>query len=145
MTSGATPAELRLRLIRDSRRAGRPIRSARPSSSGCRTPSSSWSPASGTPTGGSRGTSPLTAKPGKDAARPNFTGRFASGPADDRFVYLAWRSLPRGVWINRIKARLAGIDWAMIEKARAENRRLVADMSGWTPHDGRRQVEWRLQ
>jgi hypothetical protein len=86
----------------------------------------------------------VTVKPGKDGA-PNFTGAFASGPADDRFVYLSWRSIPRGVWINRIKARLGGIDWALIERASAESRRLVADMSGWTPHDGRGQVEWRLE
>jgi hypothetical protein len=86
----------------------------------------------------------VTVRPGKDGA-PNFTGPFASGPPDDRFVYLAWRSIPRGVWINRIKARLGGIDWPLIDEARAQGRRLVADLSGWTPHDSRRQVDWRLQ
>jgi hypothetical protein len=86
----------------------------------------------------------VTVKLGKDGA-PNFTGPFASGPADDRFVYLSWRSIPRGVWINRIKARLTGIDWTLIERAQAGGRRLVADMSGWTPHDSRRQVDWRLE
>jgi hypothetical protein len=85
----------------------------------------------------------VTVKPGKDGA-PSFTGQYASGPADDRFVYLAWRSIPRGVWINRIKARLAAIDWPLIDAARAAGRPPVADMSGWTPHDGRRQVAWRL-
>ena len=85
----------------------------------------------------------VTVKPGKGGA-PNFTGLYASGPADDRFVYLAWRSIPRGVWINRVKARLGGIDWPIIEQARAEGRPLVADMSGWSPHDGRRQVAWRI-
>jgi hypothetical protein len=84
----------------------------------------------------------LTVKPGKGGA-PNFTGAFASGPADDRFVYLAWRSIPRGVWINRIKARLADIDWAMIEQA--EGRRLVADLSDWSPGGGRRRVDWRAE
>ena len=81
-------------------------------------------------------------KPGKDG-RPNFTGALASGPADDRFVYLSWRSIARGAWINRIKARLSGIDWPLIERAQAAGRPLVADMSGWAPHD-RRRVEWRL-
>ncbi len=47
----------------------------------------------------------LKVKPGKDPDRLSFGGLFASGPADDRFVYLAWRSIPRGVWINRIKAK----------------------------------------
>src|SRR5208282_3180234 len=34
----------------------------------------------------------LQVKPGADPARPVFTGRFASGSAQDRFVYLSWRS-----------------------------------------------------
>ena len=83
----------------------------------------------------------LAVKPGRDG-RPNFTGAFASGPATDRFVYLSWRSIPRGVWINRIKARLADIDWALIE--RAEGRRLAADLSDWSPGGGRRRVDWRI-
>ncbi|HEX3915809.1 MAG TPA: DUF5990 family protein [Caulobacteraceae bacterium] len=83
-------------------------------------------------------------KPGKDPARPNFLGPYASGPADDRFVYLAWRSIPRGVWINRVKARLSDIDWPLVRAAQAADRPLEADMTGWSPHDRRRQVEWRL-
>jgi hypothetical protein len=47
----------------------------------------------------------LKVKPAADG-RPSFTGRFASGTPDDRFVYLSWRSIPRGVYINRLKARL---------------------------------------
>jgi Family of unknown function (DUF5990) len=84
----------------------------------------------------------LAVKPGRDG-RPNFTGAFASGPATDRFVYLSWLSVPRGVWINRIKARLADIDWALIE--RAQGRRLAADLSGWSPGGGRRAVDWRVE
>ncbi len=69
---------------------------------------------------------------------------FASGPASDRFVYLAWRSLERGDYINRVKARLAAIDWPLIRAAQASGRPLVADMTGWLPGDRRGQVEWRL-
>ena len=36
----------------------------------------------------------LKVKPAEDG-RMTFTGRFASGPPDDRFVYLSWRSVPR--------------------------------------------------
>ena len=86
----------------------------------------------------------LRVKPGPDPDRPNFLGPFASGPADDRFVYLAWRSIPRGVWINRVKARLSGIDWTMVRAAQAADKPLVADMTGWGPHDSRRQVAWRV-
>lgn len=59
-------------------------------------------------------------------------------------MYLSWRSVPRGVWINRIKARLGGIDWTLVRAAHAAGKPLVADMTGWTPHDARRQVAWRL-
>lgn len=86
----------------------------------------------------------LRAAPGATPDRPNFFGAFASGPVDDRFVYLSWRSIPRGAWINRIKARLAGIDWPLLRAAQAAGRPLVADMTGWTPHDGRKQVAWRV-
>jgi hypothetical protein len=77
--------------------------------------------------------------------RPNFLGPFASGPADDRFVYLSWRSIPRGVWINRVKARLADIDWPLIEAAQSQGKRLCADISAWGPGGGRRAVDWRLE
>ena len=87
----------------------------------------------------------MRVQPGADPDRPNFLGPFASGPADDRVVYLAWRSSVRGVWINRIKARLAGIDWDMVRRAQAADKPLVADMTGWGPHDARKQVVWRLE
>jgi hypothetical protein len=77
-------------------------------------------------------------------ARPVFLGRFASGPAGDRFVYLAWRSLPRGVWINRVKARLSDLDWPLVRAAQAADRPLVADLTGRSPGGGRVPVDWRL-
>jgi hypothetical protein len=86
----------------------------------------------------------LRAKPGRDPEHPAFTGRFASGPADDRFVYLSWRSVPRGVWINRVKARLSSISWAMLEGAEAAGQPLVADMSGKGPGDKQKFVTWRV-
>ena len=87
----------------------------------------------------------LTVRPGKDANRPVFGGPFASGPADDRFVYLAWRSIPRGVWINRIKARLGDIDWALVREAQKTGRRITADLTGRLPHGGRAPACWRLE
>ena len=87
----------------------------------------------------------LRVKPGPDPDHPVFLGRFASGPAHDRFVYLAWRSIPRGAWINRVKARLGAIDWTLVRAAQAADRPLVADMTGWGPHDSRRQVAWRVE
>ncbi|MBC6981392.1 DUF5990 family protein [Caulobacter sp. 17J80-11] len=86
----------------------------------------------------------LSVRPGGDPDRPVFTGRFASGPPSDRFVYLSWQLLDGSGYLNRIKARLGGVDWALVRAAQAAARPLVADMSGWTPHDPRKQVEWTL-
>ncbi|HXQ12814.1 MAG TPA: DUF5990 family protein [Caulobacteraceae bacterium] len=87
----------------------------------------------------------LTVKPGKDPNHPTFGGPFASGPADDRFVYLAWRSKARGVRINRIKARLQDIDWSLVREAQSSGRRITADLTGRLPHGGRAPAGWRLE
>ena len=86
----------------------------------------------------------VTVKPDPADGRPVFTGPFASGPKDDRFVYLSWRSLARGDYINRVKARLADIDWPLIQAAQAAGRPLVADLTGRPPGGGRVAVVWRL-
>ncbi len=86
----------------------------------------------------------LSVKPGPDPDHPVFLGRFASGPPDDRFVYLSWLSVPRQVWINRVKARLSGIDWKLVRAAQAADRPLVADMTGRTPGQSINPLEWRL-
>ncbi len=86
----------------------------------------------------------LRVKAGKDG-RPSFLGAHASGPADDRFVYLAWRSIPRGVWINRVKAPLRWIDWPLIEAAIAADKPIIADMTGRTPHHSMHRLDWRLE
>ncbi len=86
----------------------------------------------------------VTVKPAPDDGRPIFSGPFASGPRDDRFVYLSWRSLARGDYINRVKARLCDIDWPLIRAAEASGRPLVADMTGRPPGGGRVPVRWRV-
>ena len=86
----------------------------------------------------------LTVREGRDAKHPAFGGRFASGTADDRFVYLSWRSVPRGVWINRLKARLGSIDWKMVHAAQRADKPLVADMTDSALGDKRKFVEWKV-
>lgn len=86
----------------------------------------------------------LTVRDGADLKHPAFGGRFASGTAEDRFVYLSWRSVPRGVWINRLKARLGSIDWKMVREAQRMDRPIVADMTDWALGDKRKFVEWKL-
>jgi len=86
----------------------------------------------------------VTVKIAAAGGKPVFGGPFASGPAGDRFVYLSWRSLARGDYINRVKARLGDIDWAQIRAAQACDRPLVADLTGRPPGGGRIPVAWRL-
>jgi hypothetical protein len=86
----------------------------------------------------------LKVKKGKHPDVPVFTGRFASGPVDDRFVYLSWLAIERGDYINRVKARLSNIDWKMIKAAQEQDKAITADMTGWTPGDPRKYVSWQL-
>jgi len=83
-------------------------------------------------------------RPDPKSGRPKFSGRFVSGKADDRFVYLSWRSVPRQTYVNRLKARLGGIDWPLIEAALESGGVLCADMTDWQLGDKRKQVAWRL-
>lgn len=76
--------------------------------------------------------------------RPVFTGPFASGPRDERFVYLSWRRRDGGGYINRVKARLKDLDWPQIREAQAKGRPLEADMTGRKPGGGTVAVAWRL-
>jgi hypothetical protein len=85
----------------------------------------------------------LRVKEGKDG-RPVFTGLFASGTVEDRFVYLSWFAIERGDYINRVKARLGTIGWEMVRAAQAQGRPITADMTGWSPGDRRKNVTWYL-
>jgi Family of unknown function (DUF5990) len=86
----------------------------------------------------------LKAKNGKNPKFPVFTGRFASGPVDDRFVYLSWFAIDRGDYINRVKARLATVDWEIVRNSLEKRKRITADMTGWSPGDKRKYVTWYL-
>lgn len=77
-------------------------------------------------------------------ARPNFLGPFASGPADDRFVYLSWRAKDGGRYINRLKCRLCGITWDQLRGAEAGGV-LTADVTGRTPRDNSKPLVWSLE
>ena len=87
---------------------------------------------------------PLRVKAGPDPDRPVFLGPHASGPADDRFVYLSWRSIPRGVYINRLKCRLNTVTWELVRAAQAVDRPIVGDVSGRGPREAMKPVGWRV-
>ena len=76
--------------------------------------------------------------------RPNFTGPFANGPRDQRFVYLSWPHLAGCGYVNRIKLRLTDLDWPLIEQAIARAVPLEADASGRKACGGTVPVAWRL-
>jgi len=76
-----------------------------------------------------------------DQGAPEFGGPFASGAKGERFVYLSWQRLDGAGFMNRIKVRLADIDWPLIRVA--QGGRLEADLSGVATGGGNRPVAWR--
>jgi hypothetical protein len=65
--------------------------------------------------------------------RPNFSGTFAHGTKQDRFLYLALRRIQSGDWqnIKRIKIPLKSITWQQIEDViNSPDKRLTASVSG---------------
>jgi hypothetical protein len=84
----------------------------------------------------------LTVKQGPNPDRPVFTGPFASGPRDERFVYLSWQRLNGTGYMNRIKLRLEDLDWTTIHAAHGKI--LEADLSGRSTGGGRVPVAWRI-
>jgi hypothetical protein len=83
-------------------------------------------------------------KLGKDRHHPVFTGLYANGSPVDRFVYLSWWAIERGDWINRLKARLATIDWKMVRASQEQDRPITADLTGWNLGDAKKYVSWYL-
>jgi len=81
---------------------------------------------------------------GDEGQPPVFTGPFAFGKPQDRFVYLSWQRTAGPGYVNRIKARLADIDWALVQAAQESGGRLEADMSGRKAGGGKLAVAWRL-
>jgi hypothetical protein len=76
--------------------------------------------------------------------RPSFTGPFACGPREQRFVYLSWPRPDGCGYANRIKLRLADLEWPLLEEAMAHGVPLEADASGRQAGGGTVPVEWRL-
>ena len=87
----------------------------------------------------------LRVKQGPDPDLPVFLGPFASGPADDRFVYLSWVSIPRRVYINRLKCRLNTVTWSIVHAAQTTGRPIVGDVSGRGPRQAMQPVGWRVE
>lgn len=79
---------------------------------------------------------------GEAEAFPDFAGQFVSGPRGERFIYLSWQRTDGAGFMNRIKVRLADVDWAMI--CAAQGKRLEADLRGVATGGGKRPVAWRV-
>lgn len=72
------------------------------------------------------------AKPGSEA--PNILGPYAQGPASDRFLYLNSGTMAGQTqtgWTRRAKLKTAGITWALVREASAQdNAVLIAEVHG---------------
>ena len=86
----------------------------------------------------------LAVSEGPDPERPVFSGAFASGSPAERFVYLSWARVKEPGYVNRIKVRLADIDWAMVRDAQLKAVPLEMDASGRQPGGGNVPVAWRV-
>ena len=75
---------------------------------------------------------------------PVFLGPFAFGRPQDRFVYLSWQRTETPGYLNRVKARLADIDWALVHEAQQSGGTLEADLSGRKAGGGKVPVVWQL-
>jgi hypothetical protein len=84
----------------------------------------------------------LIVKGEPDRGSPDFGGPFVSGPRGERFLYLSWQRLDDAGFANRIKVRLADVDWGLVRAA--QGRRLEADLCGVGAGGGKRPVEWHL-
>lgn len=76
--------------------------------------------------------------------RPVFSGPFASGSRQDRFVYLSWPRLSGEGYVNRVKVRLGDLDWATIRAGQYDGKCLEADLSGRQPGGGNVAASWRV-
>ena len=75
---------------------------------------------------------------------PDFGGPFVSGPRGQRFVYLSWQRARGTGFMNRIKVRLADLDWALVRRAWDENRPVQANLRGAPTGGGTRPVNWTI-
>jgi hypothetical protein len=76
---------------------------------------------------------------------PRFSGSFAHGSPDERFLYLRWkRQEPRSdPWAWRIKIPLDGITWPMLREAARTGASIEASVVGPRPH-AREPIVWRM-
>lgn len=84
----------------------------------------------------------VTGAPG--SGPPDFGGPFVNGPRGERFVYLSWQRLDGAGFMNRIKVRLADLDWPLVRAGQASGKSLEANLGGVSTGGGKRPVEWRV-
>jgi len=75
---------------------------------------------------------------------PRFTGLFASGPPEERFVYLSWAREDGTGYINRIKARLRDLNPAQVRAAQEAGKVLETDLTDRHPGGGQVAVSWQV-
>ncbi len=74
-----------------------------------------------------------------DSEAPRFTGVFAQGPADERFVYLnigASAGDHFSQWSRRAKIHLSGITWELVELAQSKPGSVIHGLFAGTDKKG---------
>ena len=79
-----------------------------------------------------------------DSQPPVFLGPFVFGRPQDRFVYLSWQRTDTPSYVNRVKARLTDIDWALVREAQEWGGRLETELSGRKAGGGKVPVTWQI-
>jgi len=74
-----------------------------------------------------------------------FSGAFAHGPPDKRFLYLSWKrhEATGAPWAWRIKIPLAGIDRSLVDRSQRSGCPIEANVVGRRPHTSE-PVTWQV-
>lgn len=81
----------------------------------------------------------VTVRRAKIGPEPDFFGPFVQGPPGARFFYVCVGQCVEGAaphWSGRVKVPLAGIDWASVESAAADQACLFARYAASRPGGG---------
>jgi len=81
----------------------------------------------------------LTVSGQLESGAPRFTGPFAQGPAQERFVYITIGTMagdPQSCWSRRAKIHLSEISWSVVEEAQSTPGSVIAGRFAGTGKKG---------
>jgi len=133
---------IKLRLVHDGVQPGTPLRE--PLRFGLQDSKGEVHPGAMQPDGLLHFHLTLEVKAASDSAPPIFSGAFAHGPPNGRFLYLSWKREGKhdAPWGWRIKIPLSGVGWSEIRAAEKPGIVLEANVVGRRPHKTEA-INWR--